>query len=355
MFGVLIFIHELGHYIAARILKVRIFEFAIGMGPKLLWYESKKTGIIYSLRMIPIGGFVSMDGELSSGENEEVDKEIQELRDRTAMQVGATSLGAKAAWQRLIVHVAGATMNLLFGFLAAIILICCVRVGGTTVGEFILETGETVAVSESQGLAVGDRILSVNGKRVYTHERLYYEIMHEGGSDEPLTLLVERNGEKKELSIVFPIITEQGQNFGIYDFKVYEEEKTVGVVIKHSFHKCCYLVNMVWDSLVDMITGRYTFEAVSGPIGTTTVIADAAKTRLDVFVNLVALISVNLGIFNLLPLPALDGGHIFYTLIEIVTRRRLPEKVMGILDLIGLMLLMGLMVVVAFKDIFALL
>ena len=355
VFGFLIFIHELGHYIAARLTKVRIFEFAIGMGPKLLWYESKKTGIVYSLRMIPIGGFVSMDGELATGENSQPeDEEIRALRARTASQVGATSLGIKPAWQRLIVHVAGATMNLIFGFLAAIILTCVLQVGGTTVAEFVPAEGKDVAYTQSQGLAVGDEIVAVNGKRVYIADQLFYEIMHEGGTDEPLTLTVVRDGVKQDLTIHFPTLTEQGQSFGDYDFLVYGEKKTFGVVIKQSFHKSCYMVNMVWDSLIDLITGRYSFEAVSGPIGTTTVIADAAKMGWQNLFFLMALISVNLGIFNLLPLPALDGGHIFYTLIELVTRRRLPEKVVGILDSVGLILLMGLMVVVALKDIFAL-
>jgi regulator of sigma E protease len=296
-----------------------------------------------------------MDGELSNGDdNTPPDEEIAQMRARTAMQVGATSLGAKAAWKRLIVHVAGAAMNLLFGFLAAIILVLCLQVGGTTIAKFAPPKGEEVAETQSQGLMEGDRILSVNGKRVHIADQLFYEIMHEGGTDEPLTLLVERNGEKKELSIVFPSITQQGQTFGDYDFLVYAEEKSFGVVVKHSFYKSCYMVNMVWDSIIDLITGKYSFEAVSGPIGTTTVIADAAKMGPSTLFYLMALISVNLGIFNLLPLPALDGGHIFYTLIEIVTRRRLPEKVVGILDMVGLVLLMGLMVIVAFKDIFAL-
>ncbi len=387
VFGFLIFIHELGHYLAARAFHVKIFEFAIGMGPRLFWFESKKTGIVYSLRMIPIGGFVSMEGELSVPKDEgkepdgaptlgepalvgaqeapadAKDKErerAEALAARDEMPAPPASwqaktgpLASKPAWQRLIVHVAGGAMNLLFGFLAAVILTCILRVGSTTVAKFIPAQDATVT-SESQGLQVGDQILRVNGKRVHISDQLFYEILHEGGTDEPVVLTVRRGDETLELPIVFPVVEEQGQRFGDYDFQVYAEKKTPAVLIKQSFYKSCYMVNMVWESLIDLLTGRYSFEAVSGPVGTATAISNAAKSGASTLFYLAALISVNLGVFNLLPLPALDGGHIFYTLLELITRRRLPEKVVTVTDTVGLLLLLGLMAVVTLKDILGL-
>lgn len=350
VFGLLIFIHELGHYVAARIFHVRIFEFAIGMGPKLIWYESKKTGIVYALRMIPFGGFVSMEGELSEdASSAEALRDMPEpLRDP---RLGA--LASKPAWQRLIVHAAGALQNLLFGFLICVILTCTMTAGGTQIGEFRPVEGE-VLTSEEQGLMVGDEVLKVGSRRVYIAEQLYYEIVHQGGTDRPLTLTVRRDGEVKTFDIVFPTQEESGETFGVIDFVPYAVHKNFGTVVAQSYHRAGYLVRMVWDSIIDLVTGRYSLRAVSGPVGTAGVISNAAKSGMNTLMLLTALISVNLGIFNLLPLPALDGGHIFYTLIEIVSRRRLPAKVVGIIDAVGMFLLFGLMVVVTVKDIITL-
>lgn len=350
IFGLLIFIHELGHYVAARIFHVRVFEFAIGMGPKLVWYESKKTGIVYALRMIPFGGFVSMEGELSEDANaEEALRDMPEpLRDP---RLGA--LASKPAWQRLIVHAAGALQNLLFGFLICIILTCTMTAGGTEIGAFRPVEGET-RTSEDQGLMVGDEVIKVGSRHVYIAEQLYYEIVHQGGTDKPLTLTVRRDGEVRTFDITFPTQEENGETFGVIDFVPYAVHKDFGTVVTQSFHRAGYLVRMVWDSIIDLITGRYSLRAVSGPVGTAGVISDAAKSGFNTLLLLTALISVNLGIFNLLPLPALDGGHIFYTLIELISRRRLPPKIVSIIDAVGMFLLFGLMIVVTVKDIITL-
>ncbi len=350
IFGLLIFIHELGHYVAARIFHVRVFEFAIGMGPKLVWYESKKTGIVYALRMIPFGGFVSMEGELSEDANaEEALRDMPEpLRDP---RLGA--LASKPAWQRLIVHAAGALQNLLFGFLICIILTCTMTAGGTEIGAFRPVEGET-RTSEDQGLMVGDEVIKVGSRHVYIAEQLYYEIVHQGGTDKPLTLTVRRDGEVRTFDITFPTQEENGETFGVIDFVPYAVHKDFGTVVTQSFHRAGYLVRMVWDSIIDLVTGRYSLRAVSGPVGTAGVISDAAKSGFNTLLLLTALISVNLGFFNLLPLPALDGGHIFYTLIELISRRRLPPKIVSIIDAVGMFLLFGLMIVVTVKDIITL-
>lgn len=364
VFGLLIFIHELGHFIAARIFHVRIYEFAIGMGPKLLWYESKKTGIVYALRMIPFGGFVSMEGELSPDEASKenvrspeaqapAEDALSEAPQNTEKDPRLGALAEKPAWQRLIVHAAGAVQNLLFGFLICVILTATMNVGGTTVGQFAPVEGAGPS-SEEQGLRLEDEVLKVGSRRVHISEELYYEIVHQGGGEEPLTLTVRRGEEILTLEIVFPTQEESGTSFGVIDFLPYAEEKSFGVVVKQAFYKSKYLVTMVWDSLIDLVSGRYSLKAVSGPVGTATVISDAAKSGFSNLLLLTALVSVNLGIFNLLPLPALDGGHILYTLIELVSRRRLPAKAIQIIDSVGMILLLGLMVVVTAKDIFTL-
>jgi regulator of sigma E protease len=354
VFEALMVIHELGHYIFARIFKVKIFEFAIGMGPRLVWYQSKKTGIIYALRAFPFGGFVSMAGELADEGAEDLPPEAKENfpEDR---DLGP--LISKPAWQRLIVHAAGAVMNLISGFLLVIILTCSLpvhRMGSTTIAEFTPPV-EGVVSTQSQGLQVGDTIIQVGDKKVHIADQLSYEISHQGGGDEALTLTIIRDGKEMTIDVHFPVRQMSGQLFGATDFLVYQvEKKDFATVAEQAFYKSCLNVKMVCDSLIDLIGGRYTMEAVSGPIGTAGVITDAAASGDSEYLfSLIALITINLGIFNLLPVPALDGSHIIYTLVEMVTRKKPPAKLVTILDMIGLFALLGLMVLITFKDIAA--
>lgn len=347
VFGFLILIHEFGHYITARLCGVHIHEFAIGMGPKLVWYTSKKTGIVYSLRMFPIGGFVSM-----LGENPDADDE----RPRPLAMPDGTdfdpsrSLANKPAWQRFIVNAAGATMNLLLGFTIMAILAATLNLGSTVVAEFYTPEGvEITTSSQEQGLMVGDEILKVNGKRVYIAEQLMYRILHDG--DEPVVLTLQRGDEIKDITLTFATFTESGVVVGQPDFKVFVEEKTVGTVIKHAFHKSVYVVGMIWESMYDMVTGKYTVEAMSGPVGVAGAISDAAKAGWENLLLIAAIISINLGLFNLLPFPALDGGHLLFILIEMCTGKKVPAKVGAIIDAVGLLLLFALMIFVTFQDI----
>ena len=332
MFGFLIFIHEFGHFITARIFKVKINEFSIGMGPKLAWYDSKKSGIRYSLAMLPIGGFVAM-----AGEDDESDD--------------PNSFDKKPAWQRLIITFAGAFVNIVAGFLAMAILVAMINVGDTTVAEFVdkSETGYDISSSES-GLMEGDVIVEVDGRKVDILDELSYEIMRRG--HEPIDITVIRNGERMVIpDVVFPGLSEQGQSFGTMDFRVKRVEKTFGTVISYSWQKSVLIIRMCWESVFDLITGRYTFAAVSGPVGISSAISDAAKAGFASLLNIVAIISINLGVMNLLPIPALDGGRILTILIEIITKKKLPKKVEGMINGIGLMLLLALSFVIMIKDV----
>ena len=332
VFGTLIFIHEFGHYIFARIFGVTIHEFSIGMGPKLVWYESKKTKITYALSMIPIGGYVAMAGEDSESDD-------------------PNSFDKKPAYQRFIITIAGATVNIVAGFIAMIVFTCLVNIGGTTVAEFIPKetTGYEISSSDS-GIMPGDTIISVAGKRVNIADELSYEIMRHG--NKPCEVVVLRNGSPLTLEdVVFPVAEEQGQSFGMMDFKVYRTEKTFGRVLGYSFAKSVLIVRMCWESLFDLITGRYTLAAVSGPVGISEAIGDAAKMGFANLLYITALISINLGVMNLLPIPALDGGRMVVLLIEMITRKRLPRKLEGTINAIGLMVLLALSAVIMVKDV----
>ena len=332
VFGFLIFIHEFGHYIFARIFKVKINEFSIGMGPKLAWYDSKKTGIRYAISMFPIGGYVAMAGE--DDESEDPD-----------------SFDKKPAWQRFIITFAGAAVNLIAGFIATALLITMSPIGNTTVAEFVdgKEYGFEISSADS-GLMVGDRIVAVDGKKVTIPDELSYEIMRRG--THPLDITVIRDGVEMTLQdVVFPGMTEEGQSFGVMDFKVYRIEKNVGNVISHGFQKSFLTVRMCWESVYDLITGRYTFAAISGPVGISSAIGDAAKMGFASLLSIVALISINLGFMNLLPIPALDGGRLIAILVEMITKKKLPKKVEGMINTVGLMALLLLSFVILIKDV----
>lgn len=332
VFGVLIFIHEFGHYIFARIFKVTIEEFAIGMGPKLLWYTSKKTNITYSLRMIPIGGYVAMVGE----EGESADP---------------NSFDKKPTWQRLIITLAGAAVNIVAGFIAMSILTSMIYLFGTQIGGFYTEEESGYEISsEDSGLMVGDVITKVNGKRVSIYDELSYQVMRYG--NEPCTLTIVRDGETMELLVVFPEAIESGQEFGVLDIKPVPVDRNLGSIIKFSWRKSVLIVRMCWESIIDLITGRYTLDAVSGPVGISGAIGDAAKAGFPNLLYLTAMISINLGVMNLLPIPALDGGRIIFLLIELIARRRLPKKVEDTINSVGLLALLGLSVIIMIKDVF---
>lgn len=332
VFGFLVFIHEFGHYIFARIFKVTITEFSIGMGPKLLWYDSKKTGIKYALSAIPFGGYVAMVGE--DGESDD-----------------PNAFNKKPAWQRLIITVAGAAINIIAGVLAIVILASVAKIGGTTVAAFP-EADLEVRSSES-GLMVGDEIIKVDGKRVRILDELSYEIMRKGY--EPVDLVVLRDGNEVTLeNVVFPTATEQGQIFGVMDFQVKRIDKNFFNVIGYSLSKSVLIVRMCWESIIDLITGRYTLAAVSGPVGISEAIGSAASDGALSLLSIVGLISMNLGVMNLLPLPALDGGRLVMILAEMITRKKIPAKVEATINAVGLAVLLGLSAIIMVKDIFGL-
>ena len=350
-FGLLIVLHELGHFLTARLFGVGINEFSVGMGPKIFsWKGKPRKGengeplavaegeevpcTVYSLRALPFGGYVSMVGE-----DEESDD--------------PAAFANKAAWQRLLIVAAGPVMNVVLGFLLMmIIVLSSARLATNTVGAF-----DEGAVSNLYGLQAGDTVVEVGDVGIHTGNELIYEIMNQGRVEAAegfvaIDLTVIRDGEEVFLpGVRFPATELDGVLFGSADFRVYGEEKSVGSVVKHSFYRSISTVKMILDQLVDLLRGRYGLNAVSGPIGITQEVANVAKTGMINLVYLMAVITVNLGIFNLLPLPALDGGRLLFILIELIAGRPVDKNVEGYIHFVGLLLLFGLMILVACKDI----
>ncbi len=311
----------------ARLFNVEIYEFAVGMGPKIFSKISKKTGIRYSFRLLPIGGFVSM-----AGEDEESDH--------------PDALCNKPVWQRMIICAAGSFFNLITG----VILIFAVIITSPAIGSTVVAEFSENAVSCDYGLAVGDKIVAIGNDKTPTWRNVVYEIGHIGA--DPTDVTVIRDDEKIVLENVnFGEEETEGVTFGVIDFLVAREDKTPINILRHTWHSSTLTVKMIWESLIDLITGRYGFEAMSGPVGVTTTIGDAAKQGIGSLMYLSAVLAMNLGVFNLLPLPALDGGRLFFQLIELVRGKPIPPKYEGMIHFIGIVLLMALMVAVTYKDI----
>ena len=326
IFGVMIFIHEFGHFITARICGVAVKEFAIGMGPTLFSWKSKKYDTKYGLRLLPIGGFVSMVGE---------DEESDDRR----------AFCNKKIPQRMLIVIAGAVMNLILGFLLVMILVFSQGpLASNVIADF-----EDNAISQEK-LQIGDEVVKVEHAYVHTGEELVYEVMNKGY--EPIDLTVIRNGEKIVLEDVrFGTFNESGATFGSYDFKVKAEARTFGNLIKHTFFRSISTVKMVYDSLIGLITGRFGMEAVSGPVGVVEVVGDAAKMGWQNLIYIVAVLTINLGVFNMLPFPALDGGRFFFLIIEGIRRKPINKNVESYINFIGIIILFAFMIFVTFKDI----
>ena len=328
-FGILIFIHEGGHFLSARLCGVDVKEFSIGMGPKLISKTSKKSGTRYGLRALPIGGFVSMDGEDEDSEN-------------------PNAFCNKSVPKRMIIVIAGAVINIIFGFIIMFVLVFAQK---TLVSNVIGKFDDNAMSAEK--LMVNDVVLKVDGTATHTGNEVAYEIMNKG--DKPIDIVVIRDGEKITVEdVVFPNIVEQGVTMGTCDFRMYQDEQSFGNYIKHAFWRSMSTVKMVYDSLFNLLTGKYGLQAVSGPVGVTEVVGQAARSNLPTLLYVMSVISINLGVFNLLPVPALDGGRFVFLVVEAVRGRPIDKKIENYVNFAGIMILFGFMIIVTFKDIFTL-
>lgn len=334
----MIFIHELGHFMFARWSGVTIHEFAIGMGPTIVSWKSKKYDTKYALRLFPIGGFVSMEGEDDESDD-------------------PNAFNKKPKWKRALILFAGSGMNILLGFVLTFAMLTTQAFVNKTEDHLGHLSSNTIhsfqenSVSNADGgLLPNDTIIKVGRIPVHTGNELYYEISHQGYKEIDLT--VERDGRVITLkNVQFGTETEQGVEFASVDFYVYGERSTLGNLLKHTFFNSISNIKMVWDSILDLITGRFGIEALSGPIGITEQIGKAASTGIVTFLYFFSVITMNLGVMNLLPLPALDGGRLLILGIESVTRKKLPKNVEGYIHFVGIIVLFALMIFVAFNDI----
>ena len=340
IFSFLIFIHELGHFLAAKASGVQVNEFAMFMGPALVKWERGET--LYSIRCIPLGGYCAMEGEDTDTDN-------------------PRSFQKAAWWKRLCILLAGAAMNFVAGFLIfALVLAPAQGFAHPVIAE--AEEGNTIVYDG--GLHVGDRIVKINGNRVFISSDATMLFNLQAG--DTYDLVVERDGKKVELTNFamerheFP--NEDGSTSMRYGIRFGYEEKTFGSLMSYTWNNCLSVVQSVYLSLQMLLSGQAGLNDVAGPVGIVQMMnstAQASPTAWDAALNLLyfgAFIAVNLAVMNLLPIPALDGGRAVALLltvaIEKVTRRKIDSKYEGYIHAAGMVLLLGFMAVVMFKDIF---
>lgn len=366
VFSALIAIHEFGHFAVAKLCGVQVNEFSIGMGPVLL--KKMHHGTQYSLRALPVGGFVALEGEESPESQQAEGEERSDLEERPLSQrSGADSspnggtlkeeelsqptgkpLNEAPVWQRALIMAAGACMNFLLGFVVMAILLAAQNEPITSRVIYAVEDG---ALCGQTGLEAGDKVLAVNGRRCFVANDMLYELMRTEDYSASFTVL--RDGKKVELPRVqFDTWQdEDGETHMSLGFTVYGIKKTPVNVIKEAWNSVLYYGRIIFTSLMDLLRGRESINDLSGPVGIVTAIGQAASYGWQDLLELLALITVNVGIFNLLPFPALDGGKVVFLLIEGVTGHAVPEKIQSGLTLAAFALLFALMIFATYNDI----
>lgn len=366
VFSAVIAIHEFGHFAVAKLCGVQVNEFSIGMGPVLL--KKMHHGTQYSLRALPVGGFVALEGEESPESQQAEGEERSDLEERPLSQrSGADSspnggalngeevsqptgkpLNEAPVWQRALIMAAGACMNFLLGFVVMAILLAAQNEPITSRVIYAVEDG---ALCGQTGLEAGDKVLAVNGRRCFVANDMLYELMRTEDYSASFTVL--RDGKKVELPRVqFDTWQdEDGETHMSLGFTVYGIRKTPVNVIKEAWNSVLYYGRIIFTSLMDLLRGRESINDLSGPVGIVTAIGQAASYGWQNLLELLALITVNVGIFNLLPFPALDGGKVVFLLIEGVTGHAVPEKIQIGLTLAAFALLFALMIFATYNDI----
>lgn len=331
IFSAIILFHELGHFLLAKKNKIKVNEFCLGLGPTLVGVTRGETK--YSIKLLPFGGACMMEGE-----DEDSDAE--------------GSFQSKSVWARMAVVAAGPIFNFIMAFVLSLILIGCV---GYDVPR-LTEVTEGYPAAKA-GMQVGDEIVKINGKKIhFSREISFYTYFHSG---EEMDVVYQRDGEKYEAHLV-PVLDKESNAYRIgIRYSAARERGNVFQTVKYSVYELRYWIDTTIQSLKFLVTGVVGVNDLSGPVGIVKTIGDTydesrAVSMFSVvmsMLNIAILLSANLGVMNLLPIPALDGGRLVFLIIEAVRGKRIDPDKEGMVHFIGLVLLMILMVLVMFNDI----
>lgn len=336
-FGVIIMVHEFGHFSFAKLFGVKVNEFSLGMGPKLL--SRKKGETTYSWRLLPIGGFVAMEGEDEASDDER-------------------AFNKKPCWQRIIIVCAGAIINIILGLIivAVMLTVNSDELSGTNMVNYFnipsqTQGEEITSVKEYEGLKAGDKIKKIDGKNVFYYEDIFYLASRDIDADGKFSAIVERDGKKVQVDSISVDVLSNLIIVGV--------ETTAGTIIKDTFKDSTSICRMVYLSLFDMVTGKYSIKDVSGPIGVVDYVSQTAEASSEAndytaLFKMMALITINIGLFNLLPVPALDGGRLVFLFIELIRRKPIKAKYEAMVHGIGMAALLLFMAAISFKDIWSL-
>lgn len=338
MLSILIFVHELGHFIMAKKNGVYVYEFALGMGPKIFSFKrkKKKDPTIYSLRALPIGGFCSMAGEVEYVEDENV-KEHEYMCNKTP-------------WQRFQILVAGVAMNFLLALV--ILFIQALIFGSTNPDSYIGRIEEGYPISNA-GIEVGDKVLSINGRKTNSWDKITIALALKYDSDVYTFEIEKKDGTIKTYEITPTIVkNEDGIESKVFGLGQSEKLETGFVnAIKYSFTKFASTISTMNSIIGNLIIGKLSLNSLSGPVGMYSVVGQSISLGFNSILYLTAYLSINLGYVNFLPFPAFDGGRILFVIIEKIKGSKVNPKVENTLHNIGFILLMLLMLVITFNDI----
>lgn len=334
IFSLIIIFHELGHFLVAKKCNVKVNEFCLGLGPTLLRFTPGET--TYSLKLLPFGGACMMEGE---------DKDSGDER----------AFFTKPLWQRAAIVAAGPVFNFIMAYILSVILIGCIGYDVPQVSAVI-----EGSPAEEQGIEEGDRILALNGYKIHFYQEIsVYTFFHPG---EAIDVTYEREGKSYSTEIT-PVYNEEAGRYllGLQGNQMREKGNVI-TTCKYGFYEMKYQIFATFESLKMLVTGQLSVNDMSGPVGIVKTIGDTydASVSSGVFyvlmnmLNIAILLSANLGVMNLLPIPALDGGRLLFFLIEGIRGRKMNEEIEERIHLAGFFLLMALMVVVMFNDIYKL-
>ena len=368
MFLIMVSLHEFGHYIVARVLDFKILEYAIGFGPAI--FKREKNSILYSVRVVPFGGYCKFEGE---------DEESSDPR----------AFSNRPVWRRILVVAAGGVFNIILGVLIFMVIMPSLSPVSTNVINSVVEN----SYLEQCGVQPGDKIIEIDGKSIsfYNDITLYTSNL---SGDEEIDLTVKRNGEKLDFTVkpteqkitynytdegveyISAINGEEEMQLIPYSENLLKQEDLIGKsqvqtryiigfvpqtqditalnIWGNAWNNTKFVVKLVYRSLWEMVTGKVGVEQMSGPVGIVNEVNNAVNQGSHSWLyvlNLMALLTINLGVFNLLPFPALDGGRLFFMIVELIRRKPIPPEKEGMVHAIGIILLFALIIFISFNDI----